>query len=456
MINLSFRAKPLDVLLVVIISILFLISFIIHMPVESQQLLFGEVVVGEPVYNDFIANYRSIFMNNDVCRDVMAGKTVSTMWFDNNVLKMYCQGELFYPAPYIHYYIDLPPITGFAWFISTYVSYIVNIHTNRNPLATVEGLTATYITYSIIMYASLIVFLYFYKKILYKLGKTKLRNYLLIITSSLIIYSIYGWELFALVFLMVFIYEIIVSKESIIPYIFLGLFSSSYYLGLILVVYHVYRVFLNKENINSKSLLGLSIGLSPYLILFLLSPQSLTIWYNNILNHLGCNNCIYVIIGNGLSNQYFRAVALIVVAVLFIIYSALLSLGEDAVIETTIVLLFSAVFNIVFLPQTLLLLQPLLTLCIIRSKEVLAYYIADISNSGIIILWFKDYELRKQLEFLGIPVKYSPTTIDSPIQWIAQTRNILLILIMLSITMSYINKHREQLRKYIGERAGVA
>ncbi|ABN69982.1 hypothetical protein Smar_0882 [Staphylothermus marinus F1] len=456
MIKILFRRRFYDVLLVITISALFLISFIVHMPVESQKILFGKTIVETPVYSDFVANYRSIFMNNNACKNVLANKAVSTMWFDNNVFKKYCHGSMFYPIPYIHYYIDLPPLTGVVWFISTYTAYITGSHTRGNPLFSIEGLTTAYVTHSIIMFVSLMVFLYFYRKTLFRRGITGYKNYLLLITSSLIVYGVYGWELFALVFLFVFLYEAIVSKDSIIPYVFLGLFSSAYYLGLVLVIYYLYKFFLNKGVMSNKFLTGLGIGLLPYLALLLLSPQSMATWYNNLLNNLGCNNCIYVFISNNLNDQYLRAIAYIVISALFVIYSTLLSLDEDPTIETTIILMVTVVFNIVFLPQTLLILQPLLILLATRLRDIITYYSIDILNSGIILLWFKDFELRKYLEFLGLPLKQSPTTIDSPVQWIAQTRNILLILFLLSITMSYINKHREQLRKYIGRGAGVA
>ncbi|ADI32674.1 hypothetical protein Shell_1586 [Staphylothermus hellenicus DSM 12710] len=456
MINVLFKRRFFDALVVIILSALFLVSFIVHMPVESQKLLFGKTIIHSPVYSDFVANYRSILMNNYACRDALANKAVSTTWFNNDVFKKYCSGSMFYPIPYIHYYIDLPPLTGIVWFISTYTAYITGSHTDSNPLFSIEGLTIAYIVYSVIMFVSLMFFLYFYRKTLFRRGIVGFKNYLLLITLSLVVYGAYGWELFALVFLFIFIYEAIVSKDSIIPYVFLGLFSSAYYLGLILVIYYLCKFFLNKEAVSNKFLTGLGIGLLPYLVLLLLSPQSVVTWYNNVLNNLGCNNCIYVFISNNLNDQYLRAIAYVVVSVLFIIYSALLSLEEDPVIETTIILMISVVFNIVFLPQTLLILQPLIILSITRLRDIIAYYSIDILNSGIILLWFKDYELRKYLEFLGLPPKQSPTTIDSPVQWIAQMRNILLILFLLTITMSYINKHREQLRKYIGREAGVA
>ncbi|MEM4532464.1 MAG: hypothetical protein QXU89_02255 [Desulfurococcaceae archaeon] len=56
------------------------------------------------------------------------------------------------------------------------------------------------------------------------------------------------------------------------------------------------------------------------------------------------------------------------------------------------------------------------------------HYIIDLLNSAIILLWFRESYLRRELAFLGSKQIRTPLSMDSPIQWIAQYRNITLFI----------------------------
>ncbi len=430
--------------LLILLTVLFITSFIIHMPTSIQKNIFGKIMVRNPIYSDFSSIYQSLFMNKHVCRQALSGKYSGGQWFNIDKLKCFCHDSRIYPVPYMDYYIDLPPLTGFLWLIET---YFVSLYA---PLNSVSAYTMMYILNSTALYVSMIIAYVFLARLL----QSSFPKMLLFITSSLVVYGVYNWELFALLFLALYLYLYYSRGYSLSTLLFLGLFASTYYLGLILILYHIYRFFVNTKGYTGRSFIGMGLGLIPYLILLIIAPQSLFTWYNNLLNIIGCNNCIYVFFKGYISTQFMRALALGITGILLIIYFSILSIGEEPLFETTSILLASVLFNIEFLPQTLILIQPLIVLLIMHGKDIVLHYTTDILNSSIILLWFKDLELRKSLEFLGIPVKYDPLSIDSPIQWIAQTRNMLLVIFLIVLTARYINKHREKLKKYMG--AGVA
>ena len=96
-------------------------------------------------------------------------------------------------------------------------------------------------------------------------------------------------------------------------------------------------------------------------------------------------------------------------------------------------LVISITLSLEFPPQSFILIAPFLPIYLYHRKEKFSIIIADLLNALIIILWFKDLELRKLFGFLDLPIKYSPQTLDSPVQIIAQTRNVILIIIFIII-----------------------
>jgi len=92
-------------------------------------------------------------------------------------------------------------------------------------------------------------------------------------------------------------------------------------------------------------------------------------------------------------------------------------------------------------------LNPLAILAL-DTKLLDIYILSDIANFGIIATFFKDLEIRRILgSFLGVEVKYSPWTIDSPVQWLAMIRNITLLIIwiyVLSISLKTLSSQLDE------------
>jgi hypothetical protein len=91
------------------------------------------------------------------------------------------------------------------------------------------------------------------------------------------------------------------------------------------------------------------------------------------------------------------------------------------------------IFNYVFSPQMMIMLTPIALLALPQSA-LIYYTIADVANALIMLMFFKDFDLRAFIsKYTNIRVVFSPWTLDSPVQWAAFIRNLILLIIFLSV-----------------------
>ncbi|MEZ0394085.1 MAG: hypothetical protein ABWK00_03460 [Desulfurococcaceae archaeon] len=90
----------------------------------------------------------------------------------------------------------------------------------------------------------------------------------------------------------------------------------------------------------------------------------------------------------------------------------------------------SIVLSPAFTPQLMVILIPL-HVALFGGAET-ALRLSDLLNSMIIPLWFADAQIREQLAELGfrIVVEQNPMSLSSPVQWIAQARNLLCLYVL--------------------------
>ncbi|MFN3267972.1 MAG: hypothetical protein ACK416_01800 [Zestosphaera sp.] len=89
--------------------------------------------------------------------------------------------------------------------------------------------------------------------------------------------------------------------------------------------------------------------------------------------------------------------------------------------------------NYVFTPQMILMISPI-TVLALNKKELKKYVIADTANFFLIIAFFEDSTLRSIISKI-IPIRtgFNPWTIDSPTQWLAMVRNVLILVTIVEL-----------------------
>ncbi|OYT37337.1 MAG: hypothetical protein B6U89_07475 [Desulfurococcales archaeon ex4484_58] len=424
--------------MIIVVVLLFIVSFIIHMPIETQSVLFGKTIVSEPIYMDVINDqYRSVFISSCTSQE--------TIWYNESLRKKYCSGEEVFPRPYIDYRYNHAPLIGLVWTTITYTAFLFSPRGETAIMHNNVSLTITYVSFSAIILVSMILYTLFIFDIYRRLNiENKILLFSAIIFSSLILYSVYSWEIFSLIFLLLMLRNYL-DNNSFKTYLYLGLFTSTTPFGFVLIFYFLYRFFTTTTYTvgDGKSFSALLMGVSPYLVLSIISSNTVIGYFTWFMTSY-CNNCVYLLLVNDPASQVLKGLFIGVWVLVVTIYLAL-DPREDTILHRyamiVLFLNYSIVFNLTYTPQTLLYVLPLLPplySVFNNYKPLLPHYTIDATNSLIMILWFKDYDIRKTLSFLGIPVTYNPWSIESPIQWIVQIRNILSIILVTILAYKYL------------------
>lgn len=412
---------------IALILILWSISFLIHMPRDVQRTIFGQVFLEEPVYMDVYSDdYTSLFVNP--CK-----LGFSQMWHNTEILFKYCSSERTFPLPYRDYYYDKPLLTGSLWLVSTSTPALLQLSFEYKLLF-------FYTVFSLIVALSLTIHTVYIHKLGDFLKTPLIYRFISTISCSLIVYAIYNWEAVTLVFLTLFIYYYVKGFSSR-ALVMLSLFSSMNTYGLVLVSLILYQYLVSRDREDYKALLGLTPLIFTFGLLSLLSPRSLLnqiLWFEKSI----CNNCLFLIVTRDAYSEFNWVLSFIA---WFVTYLALIPfkphglLGEDGFSYLTIFIALTNILLPKLTPQQLLYILPYLPLLYAsekRARLVAIHYAVDGLNSAIIILWFKDSVLRRMLDFIGLSQSYNPLSLDSPIQWIAQARNIILLIHILAIASS--------------------
>ncbi len=429
-------------LVFLVLSIVLILSFIIHMPRDLQLLLFGKQLV-PPMYTDIVNGvYDPLFRNSEVCLNIEAGNV--DRWININTLQSFCAGEKVYPIPYIDYKFEYPPIIGALWIASTYLAYLLA------SLNSIEGLFIHYIFNSLALGIAAFVLLRYFILFILRF-KNNSQRYLLpiayIVMPSFIVYSIYNWDLIPAAMTMAGLWKLFYERKYFLGGLLIGLAASAKVFPIVIAAIVLYELYSEKKYVNLKKYLyGVIVGLTPYLMLVLASPTG----FNEFIKHHAswyCENCIYMYITYDIWSPYNRALAFtfIIISLSIIALAYTREHGEYYLVgKMGLALVSTIVLNYVFSPQMILLITPFILLYLQKNKEFILYSIADLSNALIMILWFREMELRRILSFLGIPVEYNPWAPDSPIQILAFIRNIILVLLIISIASRLLTiKQRE-------------
>ncbi|MEM2627994.1 MAG: hypothetical protein QW775_07075, partial [Ignisphaera sp.] len=351
------------------------------------------------------------------------------------------------PIPYKDYKFEYPPIVAVFWYASTCLSIMSVFPESYSPIEYYELAKKAgeihYYVQSLILIISLItttIYMYRLTKILNTSWK---RIVLFALLPSTIIYLIYNWDIITAMFTITSLYYLI-NKRYFESGILLGLSISTKLLPIIYAILVLYdltqRSFNDKSYIEAMKLFGLGLVVScliPYLMMLTLSYEGFAYFIQHHAQWY-CENCVYLLITKDIWNPYNRLLGMILVfLVVFILMSVDLDYNNPLALSNLLLasIISSTVLNYVFSPQMMLMITSIAVLTL-GLKQAIFLVIADITNFGIITLFFKDAEARLWLmQNLGfnISANFSPWTLDSPVQILASIRNIILVLILIDI-----------------------
>ncbi len=389
----------------VISLIIWIIGFVVHMPLVLQKIVFRSKLF-HPIYTDFLAYLKSSISSFGSAEKYL----MSNPYFD-------------YPFAY-------PPLIGFLWLVLTRLTYfcflITHIHLPPELIYSIF-----YIMYSLFSFIFLLIYFYFIDKTV----DTKSKIFLFVM-PSLLIYVIYGWAMLWLVLLMLLIY-FLREKYYFLSGLALGLMIATNPYSAVLTPLLIYSIYYERRDQMRRFIGGVFIPLLSYTSLFL-NDKSLTLFLERYFP-ASCLNCSFLILTSKISPDYIMPLSYIVT--MFFVFlilglnvkSSYCRGSGELGAKVLLVITSSILFSISYLPQYGLIVASSLLLLTRELRVKIFILLSDVLNASIILLWFHDLYLRKVLSFLNLGLVFNPWSLNSPVQWIVQIRNIIQITVFLAI-----------------------
>ena len=430
----SFRSLRSQAGVLIVLYTVFMISFLFHAPFTQSPLGLWGFKYNDVVYGVFSPRFSTDLMNNK--------EKLVRYWLRPESFEELVSGTNLCPAPYVDYKFEYPPLVGFFWFLTTCVSFSISgrLTTAGDQFFSMSS-SVNYVLQSLILFSFLALCFHYIKKInsLHRLGAW--RTALFLILPSTILYVTYNWDIIASGLAVTSLYYFMRKNYRVSGFL-LGLSVASKILtgGLLipLAAYLLRDVVRDKQVVKNLTHYIISFlvgGLTPFILVYIASAEG----FHAFINHHAswyCENCVYALLVPDIFSplhKYFYVVTGLALLSLIAIQTlrnsrSLVSLAYASVGAVV-------ALNYVFTPQMILMISPLAVLAL-NKRELGTYVIADIANFSLIITFFEDSTLRSLIsKIIPIETGFNPWTIDSPTQWLATIRNILiLITIVASIT----------------------
>ncbi|MEM4970011.1 MAG: hypothetical protein QXE01_02025 [Sulfolobales archaeon] len=328
--------------------------------------------------------------------------------------------------PYLDYPFEYTPLIALQWMVASKIALYMLSH-GFDPLSSITR--AFYIT-NTIFYALYILAIYF---IAQEANASRVSKALAIISPSMVYYLFYNWDISASALMAIGLFLLLRARYYMASF-FLGLAASiKIFPGIAILTSAIimYREGLGLRKILIALAIGVSTALAPYIILLLVyAPAFFYIisyhsnWY--------CENCFYVLFTSDIFDPRFRMVSTALMISIPLLYSFYIfkysSITKHlSVMAPLISTSLSISFSYVYSPQMNIMISPLYIA--LRDKKTYLLLLQDILNTLIMILWFHESTISGSL---GIESR-GPWHRESPIQWIAFTRILLLWIIAILI-----------------------
>lgn len=336
-------------------------------------------------------------------------------------------GRVLTGLPYVDYGFEYTPPIALIWLLASRVALLAS-HIGIDPFL---AISRTVFSINILFYI-----LYIYA--IYRISRIISSPYpplaLAILSPSIAYYLYYNWDIVASS-LMAFGIYMLTRRRIHVSAILMGLASSvKIFPGVALIAMSLAMKSVEIRKRISFLLLGVMMAGSPYLILWLLySPGVMYIvgyhssWY--------CENCFYIMLTDDISDSTLREVSSIAMIAIPLIYAASYlskhgdpSRGAQAILGASLPpVALSISLSYVYSPQMNIMISPLYIM--LRGRALALLLAQDILNVLIMILWFWEGAIASAI---GIESR-GPWYRESPIQWIAFSRILLLWIILFSI-----------------------
>ncbi len=420
------------------------LSTFIHMPTTSIPLEIIGMKYSDIVYGVFL----DIFSPENIDRPIK----LNMRWYNSTLFTLFITGQSKHcPLPYIDYFLEYPPVVALIMLFSTCTSFNLVLPQEYDYI-TYSNLIMSIAQYHLALNAltilifTLLMITYLIKLInLLSLHNRLNRVIIMLLLPSFIIYSVYNWDIIASSLFIMSLYYLC-KKRLIVSSILIGLSILTKLLpALFVVTFTLSIIFGNNYIIKSGKDLFKYISTSVLLILTVVlpihiaSPEVLS----DFLMYHGrwyCENCLYQILIRDLNDPLHRLLALIFTSLIIIVSSLKIKVNScmDLLRLALISTITSTVLNYIFTPQMILLIGPL-ALVLLNRRELILYVVADVANTLMMILFFMDEELRRLVNmYLGMNLSttFNPWSLDSPIQWLAMARNILLLTLLIKLILN--------------------
>ncbi|WP_440060217.1 hypothetical protein ACSU1N_03500 [Thermogladius sp. 4427co] len=404
---------------VIVALLVGVVSTILHMPALVSSALFGRPLVATPLYDDF---YQSIY-NGLYVSSCSGGEN----WVNSLAMRDVCQGRPVFPIPYVDYRLNQPP--SYLLLASSLI-YVLN-KAGYKPVDP-RGGVLFYVLESIIQIVFLAVSSLFYDKLLERLGSNFARRAMAFLFPSFLAYSVYSMDTITLFFLVLSLYLLESGRVSI-AVLALSIGSSFNIILLAPLGFILYQDLIGRVSVKTYYVL---IGLIPYILSAAVSPGSILNYFMNLIDN-SQNNGLSVIVtyfAGRAGYGFWVGFYLVVLYILLRLSEG--SCGEGLLHCFMLFTVFSIILNPSLPPQSILLVLPLLYILVSDQVLLIQLYAADFFNSIIMALWFNDSLLRYYLNVyagINVPVYDNPWTLESPVQWVVQARNIILLALSLKL-----------------------
>lgn len=360
-------------------------------------------------------------------------------WLDTSPLRSLASLEYACPLPYVHYKFEYPPLVGALWALSTCGG--LKLAMSWGPPNYLELVKSAALAHYLIQVLYLSAFFILTILVLRRLGASRERVMLWIALPSTILYLIYNWDIIASSLALLGLYAFY-KRRFFASGLLMGLSVSAKLLTIGLASWLALELYVRGlRKWGNRYLVGLALTAAlPTIALFAVSPLGFAEY---VSHHAGwyCENCLYMLLIRDIWSPLHRYLYASLLALMGLALLICRLRARDIRLSDYLVpaLYAPVILNYVFSPQMALLLSPF-SIYLLRRKALLAaYVVADTMNALIIVVFFEDERIRK---LLGLPGGFNPWTLDSPVQWIAAIRNILLLAIMAYFMLSLLRKAR--------------
>ncbi|MDK6029188.1 hypothetical protein QPL79_07410 [Ignisphaera sp. 4213-co] len=436
----GFRIYYVFIAIVVASSLAF--SIYIHFPYPLNRDVFGNTgfLYSDIVYGVFVPRFLDVVSPFGSLDD----SKISGYWYSREVVLKLVSGNIDVfscPAPYRDYKFEYPPLTALIWYFSTCTSFLYVykfVGVPKNPLD-YRSLVSNYVIpihfaiQSAVLAVSAILMAIYMIRIAKAVGSSWSRVLIFFVLPSTVIYMIYNWDVLTASLVVIAVYELINERYGVGGAL-LGLATSAKLIPLFAVIaigYDMLQKSLRKEigyeKITSFATGFTLFGAAPYMVVAAFFSKGFSDFVNHHMTWY-CENCLYLPIVHDIYNPIHRILFYTLATIFMLLVMTVEISNWRKLVEVSLQAIATGiVFNYIFSPQMILLITPLALLAI--PKTLIAPYIfADAASASIILMFFKDQEIRQAIaKYVEIPVKFSPWTIDSPVQWVATIRNAILL-----------------------------